>query len=68
MDDVSLMNGSEAGEKGFEVGAHLMHLHVFEVVSKVLVLEVGQDGQDLVMVANGGDERTDGVGAAEVGE
>lgn len=32
------------------------------------MLEVGEDGHDLVLVAEGGDERDDGVAAGEVVE
>ena len=68
MEDAASVDSLQAGEQAAKVEPHTADGHVAEVVSEVLVLEVGEDGDDLVLVAECGDEGADGVGVAEVVE
>jgi hypothetical protein len=64
--NAACVDGLEAGEETPEVHAHVADGHVAEVVSKIVMLEVGQDGNDLVLVAEGSNERAYRVRTAEV--
>ena len=66
VEDAASVDCLQTGEKAAKVKPHTADGHVAEVVSKVLMLEVGEDGDDLVLVSKGSDERADGVGVAEV--
>jgi hypothetical protein len=66
VEDAARVDGLQAGEKAAKVEPHTADGHVTEVVSKILVLKIGEDGDDLVLMSKGRDERADGVGVAEV--
>lgn len=56
VDDAGFVHGFEGGEERGQVGLHVARVHAAEVLTEVLVLVVGKDGDDLVLVAEGGDE------------
>ena len=64
VDDVEAVDGSKALEERAEVDLHIFGQHVAEELAKVLMPVERQDGDDLVFVAEGGDERTDGFAAS----
>lgn len=58
VNDAFLVYGCECSEQALEVTAHVGNAHVAVVIAEVAVLVVGQHSDDLVLVAEGGDERT----------
>ena len=66
--DAFPVHGVEGGEEGGEVGLHVPGVHPAEVLAEVLVLVVGEDGDDLVLVAEGGNEGAYRAGVAKVVE
>ena len=64
--DFSAVHGSQGCEQALHVQTHLGDLHVLVVVAEVLMLEVWENGDDLVLVAKGGDKRAYRVGVFEV--
>jgi len=58
----------ESCEEGPEIDANIRNGHLAEVLAEVGVLEVREDGDDLVGMSVGGDEGADRVAAAEVVE
>jgi len=59
VDDLVLMDGLHSGEELLKIDTHVVDGHVAEVVPEVAMLEVWQDGYDLILVAECGDEWTD---------
>jgi hypothetical protein len=64
--DLVLVHALERQEQGPQVDGNVRYRHVTEVASKVPVSEIGQDGDDLVGVSKGRDERTDRGALAQV--
>lgn len=62
------VHGGQGGEQRAEVHPHVRHGEVAEVLAEVDVAEVRQHRDHLVLVPEGGDERADGVAAAQVVE
>ena len=56
VDDAFVVDGFEGGEEGVQVDAHVVGGHAAEVFAEVLVLVVGKDGEDLVLVPESGDQ------------
>ena len=56
VEDAVLVDGLEGGEEGAQVDGRVPDGHVAEVVAEIGVAEVREDGDDLVGVAEGGDE------------
>lgn len=68
MNDFLRMNCPECCEQTAEIHAHLGYLHVSIVVPEVMMLEIGQHSDDLIMVAEGCDQRADRVRVFQVVE
>lgn len=66
VDDLVFVDGADGGEELVKVDTHVVDGHVTEVVAEVAVLEVWQDGNDLILMAKGSDERTDVLRVAKV--
>lgn len=62
------MHGGEGGKERAEIATDVRALEVAEVFSKILMAEIGKYCYDLVVVTEGGDEGTDGVGILQVVE
>lgn len=59
VDDACLVGGFQSGEKAAHVDGHVLGSHGAEVVAKVVVAEVREDGDDLIGAAKSGDQRAD---------
>lgn len=68
VDDAPRVHGGEGGEEGAQVDARVVHVHSRVVFPEILVPEVGQDEEDLVGLAEGGDEGAYGGGCSQVVE
>lgn len=68
MYDAVGMDCREGSEEGSEVDSHIRDRHIAEVVAEVMVREVGENSDDLVGRAKGGDQGADGRAIAEVVE
>jgi hypothetical protein len=68
VDDLLCVYCSQCSEETPEVESHLGDFHVAVVVAEIGMLKVGQHRNDLVQVAEGGDERTYRVGVPQVVE
>ena len=62
------MDCGESGEERAQIVPHVFHLELAKVISKVTMPEVGEDGNDLIMMAESSDKRTNGVGVLEIME
>lgn len=63
VDDLVSVDVREGAEEGAEVGYHVVSGEAAEVFSEIDVLKVGEDGYDLVLVPEGGDEWNNGSAA-----
>lgn len=59
MNDVFFVDSFDCGEQGMKVDAHLRDVHISEVLSKIVMLEVGKDGNNLIVMTKRCDERAD---------
>lgn len=64
--DVVGVDCGKGSEQGAEVDGHVRDGHVAEVVAEVMMAEIGEDGDNLVGRAEGGDQGTDSRAVAEV--
>lgn len=62
------MNCRKGSEEGPEIDGHVGDCHIAEVVAEVVVGKVGQDGDNLVGGAEGGNQGANGRAVAEVVE
>lgn len=66
VNDLVLVDGADGSEELVKVDTHVVNGHFAKVVPEVAMLEVWQDGYDLVLVTESGDERTDILRVAKV--
>lgn len=68
VEDTVFVDMGEGSEQTPEVQAHIADFHISEILSEVPVLEVWENGNDLVLVSEGGDEWAHGITISEVME
>lgn len=66
MYDMVSVNSGQGGKEGAEIGSHVGDGHVPEIVSEVMVAEVGENGDDLIGTSEGGDQGAHGGAVAQV--
>lgn len=66
MYDTVLVNSCQRREERAEVDGHVGYGHVPEIVSEIMVAEVGEDGDDLICASKGSDQGADGGAVSQV--
>lgn len=68
MEDLLLVDRCQCEKETLEVETHLWDLHVAVVLAEVAMLEIWQDGNNLIEMTKGSDQRTHRIGSLQIVE